>query len=104
MGRANINTKPFTYFLQNDSYHRFLSRRNILNRPRKIMGFLVFRVTVLRTRLELVSIHHLLPLVEWFNVPALVAITVDSVVLLLATVDICRRPGPSLRFTCRAGI
>ena len=64
----------------------------------------MFRVTVLRTRLELVSIHHLLLLVEWFSVPALVAITVDSVVLLLATVDSCRRPGPSLRFTCRAGI
>ena len=59
---------------------------------------------MLRTRLELVSIHHLLPLGEWFSVPALVAITVDSVALLLAAVDSCRTPGPSLRFTCRAGI
>lgn len=53
------------------------------------------------TRRELVSIHHLLWLVEWCNSPAWVAITGISV--LFVAVENCWRPGPSLRLACRAG-
>jgi len=57
-----------------------------------------------QTRLELLSIHHLLPLAEWLREPARVA-TISCAERDVASlrVWICWRPGPSLRLTCWAG-